>query len=168
MILISTIISSKGDKEMKKLVVLLLLVLCIPLAIFANDTRNVVGISHNMEVSVGIDLNSINVIRYEPPYYIVNVTEYHKNFAKGLWGMRTSQYFFDYNKQEIQTKTLKQYTSDGSSDFVEDEYYNTDLRTAQKDSLAYLIGNYIFYKSYGMYFSKELQDQYGNRDVLKK
>ena len=168
MILTSTIISSKGDKGMKKLVVLLLLMLCIPLAIFANDNRNIVGISHNMEVTVGIDLNSIKVIRYEPPYYVINVTEYHKNFAKGLLGMRESQYFFDYDKQEIQTKTLKQYTSDGSSNFVEDEYYNTDLRTAQKDSLAYLIGNYIFYKSYGMYFSQELQDKYGKSDVLKK
>lgn len=153
---------------MKKLVVLLLFVLCIPLAIFANDNQNIVAITHNMEVSVGIDVNSIKVARYEPPYYIINVTEYHKNFAKGLWGMRESQYFFDYDKREIQTKTLKQYTSDGSSPFTEDEYYNTDLRTASDGSLAYLIGNYIFYKSYGMYFSQELQDKYGKTDVLKK
>ena len=34
--------------------------------------------------------------------------------------------------------------------------------------IGYLIGNYVFYKAYGMYFSKELQEQYGNRDVLKK
>ena len=168
MILTSTIISSKGDKEMKKFVVLLLLVLCIPLTIFANDNRNIVGISKNMEFTIGIDTNSINVIRYDPPYYIISVDEYHQNFSKGLLGARKAQYFYNYKTREMETKTLKQYTSDGSSNFTEDEYYNTDLRPVREGTMAYLIGNYVFYKAYGMYFSKELQDQYGNRDVLKK
>ncbi len=168
MILTSTIISSKGDKKMKKLVVLLLLVLCIPLAIFANDDRNIVDVARNMEYNVGIDVNSIKVVRYQPPFYIINVDEYHQNFKDGLLGARHAQYFYDYDKQEIEMKTISQYTSDGASDFVEDEYYNKDLRPVSRDSIGYLIGNYVFYKAYGMYFSKELQDQYGTRDVLKK
>ena len=168
MILTSTIISSKGDMKMKKLVVLLLLVLCIPLAVFANGNRNIVGIVKNMEYNVGIDTNSIKVVRYQPPYYIINVDEYHQNFKDGILGARHAQYFYDYDKREMETKTLSQYTSDGSSEFVEDEYYNTDLQPVREGTMAYLVGNYVFYKAYGMYFSKDLQDQYGNRDALKK
>ena len=133
---------------MKKLLVLLLLVLCIPIAVFADGNRHIVGITKNMEYNVGIDTNSIKVVRYQPPFYIINVDEYHQNFSKGLLGAR--------------------HTSDGSSEFVEDEDYNTELRLVRKDTMGYLIANYVFYKAYGMYFSKELQDQYGKRDVLKQ
>lgn len=153
---------------MKKLIVLLLLVLCIPIAVFADGNRHIVGITKNMEYNVGIDTNSIKVVRYQPPFYIINVDEYHQNFSKGLLGARHAQYFYDYEKQEIETKTLSQYTSDGSSEFVEDEDYNTELRLVRKDTMGYLIANYVFYKAYGMYFSKELQDQYGKSDVLKQ
>lgn len=153
---------------MKKLVVLLLFVLCIPFAILANDNRNLVGIAQNMEFNIAIDTNSIKVVRYQPPYYIINVDEYHQNFKDGILGARHAQYFYDYEKQKLETKTLNQYTSDGSSDFVEDEYYNTDLQPVREGTMAYLVGNYVFYKAYGMYFSKELQNQYGNSDVLKK
>lgn len=153
---------------MKKLVVLLLFILCIPLAILANDNRNLVGIAQNMEFNIAIDTNSIKVVRYQPPYYIINVDEYHQNFKDGILGARHAQYFYDYEKQKLETKTLSQYTSDGSSDFVEDEYYNTDLQPVREGTMAYLVGNYVFYKAYGMYFSKELQNQYGNSDALKK
>ena len=65
---------------MKKLIVLLLLVLCIPIAVFADGNRHIVGITKNMEYNVGIDTNSIKVVRYQPPFYIINVD--HLNSLK--------------------------------------------------------------------------------------
>lgn len=153
---------------MKKLFLLFVCLFCIPTAIFASDNRNIVVIAHDVKATVGIDLNSINVIRYEPPYYIINVHEYYKDFSKGLLEARQAQYFFDYNKREIQMKTLKRYTSDGSTNFEEVESYDTDLQMVPKGTGAYLIGNYLFYKAYGMYFSKEMQEKYLGRDALKE
>lgn len=152
---------------MKKLLLFFICLFCIPTAIFASDNRNIVVIAHNVKVTVGIDLNSVNVIRYDPPYYVINVFEYYEDYSKGLLGARQAQYFFDYNTREIQRKTLNQYTSDGSTDFEEVEDYDTDLQMVSKDTGAYIIGNYLFYKAYGMYFSKEMQEKYLGRDVLK-
>lgn len=136
-----------------------------PIVSFAADT-NFISIFKNDTVTVYMDMNNIQVIRYEPPYYIIQEQELHKNFGKGLYGTRFVQYFYDYNKQTIKMKYLQSYTNDGTHSWNEDEYLDTSIREVPKDTAAYMIANYAFYKSYGMFFSKELQEKYGTFDPI--
>ena len=44
-----------------------------------------------------IDINSINVIRYAPPYYVINSSLYLVDYSNNAIAQLNSTYFYDYN-----------------------------------------------------------------------
>lgn len=146
-----------------------LLLLVIMLFAFSSvSAGTITSIQKTETADIGMDLNSIQVVRYNPPFYIIQVTEGQKNYATGKLGAANVQYFYDYKNQTIKTKWLNSYTSDNGTTFTKDEYTDTSLREVKPQTVAYFMANYAFFKAYGMFFSKDLQDRYGTTDPLTK
>lgn len=149
---------------MKKLLLTILCVLLCPLAV---NAVNYVQISMSIDAALFVDNDSISVIRYAPPYYVIQCDDRIHSFTMGKWAQTTSQYLYDYDNQIIKKRyvSMKERTEDSSwSNPIE----FTRIDNVSKNQANWLIANYIFYKAYNMYFSQDVQDEYGTTDPFNK
>ncbi len=134
-----------------------------------------------------VEIPSINVTRYNPPYYIINATVYTVQYKTNTISKTDATFFYDYNRSSemlnkkffdnmlifdeqkknsgIQWKMtgLTGYNFDGS---IYRSYHQISptnpkfaTQTATIASLGYVAATYSFYKAYNMYFNP-LADQY--------
>lgn len=83
---------------------MLLTILCVLIFPLAVNAVNYVQISKNIESAVFVDNDSISVIRYAPPYYVIQCDERIHSFTMGKWAQITSQYLYDYDNQIIKKR----------------------------------------------------------------
>ena len=54
-----------------------------------------------------VEIPSINVTRYNPPYYIINATMYMAEYETNIIGKTDTTFFYDYNRSsEVLKKEL--------------------------------------------------------------
>lgn len=134
-----------------------------------------------------VEIPSINVTRYNPPYYIINATFYTVEYETNTIAKVDSTFFYDYNRSsEVLNKKISDnmlifdeqeknsgiqwkmtgltgYNFDGSiySPYLYINPANSEFspQEAPITSLGYMAATYSFYKAYNMYFNP-LADQY--------
>ena len=134
-----------------------------------------------------VEIPSINVTRYNPPYYIINATMYIVQYETNTIGKADSTFFYDYNRSsEVLKKKLSnnmlileeqeknsgiQWKASGLIDYHFDgsiyrPYVHINPANPKFSpqvvpitSLGYMAATYSFYKSYNMYFNP-LADQH--------
>ena len=128
-----------------------------------------------------IDINNINVIRYAPPYYVINSSLYLVDYSNNAIAQLNSTYFYDYNnnvsstleksenKTDFTNKILKYagvkyrinsmqtYNFDGTA--ISITPYSESITTPTLLSPAYTAAMFTFYKSYNKYFNPPALNQ---------
>mgnify|MGYP003092334856 FL=1 len=122
-----------------------------------------------------VDISSINVIRYAPPYYVINSSLYLVDYSKSAIAQINSTYFYDYsqnvtstlekskNKEEFTNSILKYAgvkhkinsmpTYDFSGNVLSTTPYSGNITTPALLSPAYTAAMFSFYNSYKEYFN---------------
>ena len=128
-----------------------------------------------------VEIPSINVTRYNPPYYIINATMYMVEYETNIIGKTDTTFFYDYNRSsEVLKKELPdnmlileeqeknsgiQWKMTGVTDYHFDgSIYRPYLHInpanpkfsseeAPITSPAYMAATYSFYKAYNMHFN---------------
>ena len=184
----------KRGAIMKKLFLLLAIFSLFTMSAFAislDELRNSPGrykhIYADQTLDGYIEIPSINVTRYNPPYYIINATIYIVQYETNTISKADSTFFYDYNRSsEVLKKKLSnnmlileeqeknsgiQWKASGLTDYHFDGsiympylYINPanpkfSPKEAPITSLGYMAATYSFYKAYNMYFNP-LADQY--------
>ena len=179
---------------MKKLFLLLMIFSLCTISAFAvsldelrNSPERYKHISADQTLDGYIEIPSINVTRYNPPYYIINATIYTVDYETNTIGKADATFFYDYNRSsEVLNKKISDnmlifdeqeknsgiqwkmtgltgYNFDGSiyKPYLQINPTNPEFApdTATFISLAYIAATYSFYKAYNMYFNP-LADQY--------
>ena len=179
---------------MKKLFLLLMIFSLCTISAFAvsldelrNSPERYKHISADQTLDGYIEIPSINVTRYNPPYYIINATIYTVDYETNTIGKADATFFYDYNRSSevlkkelpdnmlileeqeknsgIQWKLsgLTDYHFDGSIDRPYLHINSGDPMFSPEEapitSLGYMAATYSFYKSYNMYFNP-LADNY--------
>ena len=134
-----------------------------------------------------IDINSINVMRYNPPYYTINATTYTVAYDKTVIMQLDNIFFYNYNQSvnslvkkfitpeeitarvkedtgiKFQIKGAALFNYDGS---IQETYHQYDLSNSMYKPLkahifsaSYMSALYSFYKSYNMYFNPPSKGQ---------
>ncbi len=134
-----------------------------------------------------VEIPSINVVRYSPPYYVINSRAYIVSYENNVITAIDMTYFYDYNQSvaslvnkldtvEEVLKSLKndsgiKYQMKGSISFNYDgtpigtyTKYNLSnpkygLQKANMTSVPYATATYSFYKSYNLYFNPPADNQ---------
>lgn len=133
-------------------------------ASFLDDNPNrYVKLDTTPKSTVYVDTSSINVIRYEPPYYVIQVNDYFVNYEYGIIKLCVDQYFYNYSDRTIERKVIDGYAYTSHGTIESHTHDRTGLIDLPDHSVGWDIGNYIFHKSYNMYFSPELQERFGNK-----
>ena len=134
-----------------------------------------------------IDINSISVMRYNPPYYTINATTYIVAYDKTVIMQLDNIFFYNYNQsvnslvkkfitpEEVTARIKKDtgiksqikgaavFNYDGS---IQETYHQYNLSNsryiplkANNFSPAYMSALYSFYKSYNIYFNPPSEGQ---------
>ena len=123
----------------------------------------------NAEYAIFVDSDSIESLRYSPPYYTLKCTAYHVDYLQDVIDLFTININYDishrdFNPNKEKTSELGIYISDHYEDtwLLNGNYQSSDSfvnnRNCDIDSPNYHIANYLFYKAYGEYYGP----QFGN------
>ena len=185
----------KRGAIMKKLFLLLAIFSLFTMSAFAvsldelrNSPERYKHIYADQTLDGYIEIPSINVTRYNPPYYIINATIYIIQYKTNIISKADHTFFYDYNRSSevlnkkisdsmlifdeleknsgIQRKMtgLTSYNFDGSIYKPYRQISSTNPKFAPKTatiaSLGYLAATYSFYKAYNMYFNQLFDEDF--------
>lgn len=146
---------------MKKILLTLFISLGITIPCFANFLSDNPGqyqkIDRTPKATVYVDKDSVSVIRYEPPYYVIQANTFFVQYDQGIIKRCTDRYFYDYKNQTIQRQVLDAYTYNEDGSIANHTGDNVPLMLMQSHTVGWDIANYIFFKSYNTFFSNELK-----------
>ena len=135
-------------KYMKKIFVLLLVMVCsLFTPVLATDFARV---SSDITQDWYIDIDSVNVIRYEPPLYTIDAVVKHIDLEKGSIVLYRFRFFYDIDTKEMKLSMMERSRDDGNTwDYIP----NRKAAYMPKGTHGYTVGDAAFYKAYRMWFS---------------
>lgn len=153
---------------MYKKLILLLIVFLVPFHINANifeNNNNYIKVSTSFTGSDYLDKNTINVIRYDPPFYIIECDIYGYNYAYDnyRYSYHKMQFFYNYDAKTMAYKYIRESTSNTFDTIYTKNVYkvNQDVHLLKLDKSYKELppfakcGNIAFYLCYGINFINE-------------
>lgn len=105
-----------------------------------------------------VDLDSINVIRYDPPYYVIQAETYVFDYVKHLDMRYVNQYFYNYDNKNINWQVNAMAKCDENrniSNEVTLEDGKQPYLALGKTSPGYRAAKIVFEKAYDIPFTKK-------------
>ena len=141
---------------MKKIIMILIAIVSLSTGIVYS--QHFVKFQQNITTEFYIDIDSVTVQKYEPPYYVIDVTYGAKNLGQQeIYAIR-ERFLYDYDRQEAKYILLAENHKDkygnwtGWRDFSNQEA--SDVHDVHYKTLAYKLANLAFYKAYRIDFYK--------------
>lgn len=135
-----------------------------------------------------VDISSVNVVRYNPPYYIINAKAYAVYYDTNTITLYDNSYYLNYDRSlnrliplygEDKARGVAEwkrdsgikwnplglavYNFDGSTKiaYTASDYVGESYSIPAKPlSPAYMAGMYAFYKAYNTYFNPPMKGQF--------
>lgn len=162
-----------STKKLNIIFIILCVVISFPTICFANyfddNPKRYLNYYSSEQYTCYADLDSVNVVRYNPPYYAIDITEYTIDYVNQATFASLVRFYYNYDKQTMRfilIKAAPASSEDGTSKLDNVPiYFNTiypsNIKTinncplAEKYSGNYLLGEIAFLKAYHMFFTKE-------------
>lgn len=144
--------------------ILMILVAIVSLSTSIVCAQHFVGFQQNITTESYIDLDSVAVKKYAPPYYIIEVTYGHKLLGQQeIYAIR-ERFLYDYDRQEIKVSHVAQNHKDKYGNWTGwVDYATREPADVQPGTIGYTLANLAFYKAYHMVFNKEFQVKNANK-----
>ncbi len=121
------------------------------------DTSRYIKQGDSITLDVYIDRNSVVVVRYAPPYYVIQGKIIYVDYpANELWES-IEKYYYDYSSKDMKMQNIQltTYTFNGEQidldNFQSNLYYRTPSSVSW-GSNGFSCGNILFYLCYNMLF----------------
>jgi hypothetical protein len=102
-------------------------------------------------------MDTVSVLRYDPPYYQIKADTYYFDYVQHAGIMKTMIFYYDYNHQTICSQWISIYSCDENGNLGKGAPINMDsLLAMKKYGPGYLAGEMAFIKAYNMPFTKNL------------
>lgn len=75
-------------------------------ATFLDDNPRFVQVGHDDTTESYIDMNTIQSVRYDPPYYIIRATVVTYDYANNTVQGYDNNFFYNFKAQTVKTQTL--------------------------------------------------------------
>lgn len=159
--------------KFKIIISALCIVISIPTICFANyfdnNPKRYFNYYNSEQYSAYADVDSVNVVRYNPPYYVIDITEYTIDYVNQATIASLLRFYYNYDKQTMRfilIKAAPASSEDGTSKLDNvpiyfNSIYPSNIKTIDKCPLVekysgnYLLGETAFFKAYHMFFTKE-------------
>ncbi|WP_304067851.1 hypothetical protein [Megamonas hypermegale] len=151
-----------------KSIIFIAILFIIPANCFANyftdNPNRYINTFNSEQFSEYTDLNSVNVVRYYPPYYVIDITVYVIDYFNQHTLAVIERFYYNYDQQTMRLKMIKVADAsaengtsqlDNTKPMPETAYTIDTMPIVKKYSSEYLVGEIAFMKAYRMFFTKE-------------
>lgn len=156
---------------MKRIIILLTLIVSMYFTVtqanYFDDNKNFIATGSSMESKTYIDINSVQVTRYSPPYYIIQANTYFFNYKDSIITKQIEQYFYDYDTKQIKMLILGMYRCDESGNVSKGMMFPIENRpyiNLPTNSVGYISASLAFYKAYRIIFADPHSTNNPNRN----
>lgn len=148
----------EGDHEMAKKIISLLLGLVMlgctfASAMFFDDSPRYIQVGRSDITSSYLDVNSIQSVRYDPPYYIIRATivtyDYSRNTTTGL----ENNFFYNFNAQTVKAQLISSCAYDDAGNPTgQQAYTGQEVNACDRHSVNGTAADKAFFNCYSMTF----------------
>lgn len=135
---------------MKKLMYIFLVVCIYIVGISYSHAENFVKVGYNQLVTVYVDTDSIQVIRNEPPFYVIRYREMTKDYQQNTMNIWEQEAYYDESntaKIPIRARSLGRISFDLNGKFL-DSYRSVGILYRMNDGLNLDQVNFVFYRAF--------------------
>lgn len=119
-----------------------------------------VGISHGMTDKTYLDLNSVKVVRYDPPFYVIEGDILVEDYESGKNYLFSEKYFYDYNRRSVKYKIPYTYLEREGDWVLASTDIDGKLHEVNIGTQAGNVADALFYWCYKMYFYEQSQQNF--------
>lgn len=125
-------------------------------ATFLDDNPRFVQVGHNDTTESYIDMNTIQSVRYDPPYYIIRATVVTYDYANNTVQGYDNNFFYNFKAQTVKTQTLGDVSYDLQGNVLSTSALpNPEVKTTDRLSVNGHAANRAFRTCYDMNFFQE-------------
>ncbi|MGE1061409.1 hypothetical protein NXG27_02040 [Megasphaera paucivorans] len=122
-------------------------------AMFFDDNPRYIQVGHSDTTISYMDMNSIQSIRYDPPFYMIRATvityDYTRNTATGF----ENNFFYNFNAQTVKAQLIGAYSYDTIGKAVSRQQFDgQDPNLCDQYSVNGIAANKAFFNCYNMTF----------------
>lgn len=136
---------------MKKVLVMLLVMVGLLAVPNVSLAANWVTVNRKIDSEYAIDLDSVRVIRYDPPFYVIEdierLTKYSGGSIEGIY-----RYFYDYDNKEVRRQDIALRDVGDSWTYAVDVGAERPPEIAKEGTIGEVLANLAFQKAYNMRF----------------
>ena len=115
-----------------------------------------VQVGHNDTTESYIDMNTIQSVRYDPPYYIIRATVVTYDYANNTVQGYDNNFFYNFKAQTVKTQTLGDVSYDLQGNVLSTSALpNPEVKTTDRLSVNGHAANRAFRTCYDMNFFQE-------------
>lgn len=114
-------------------------------------------VSANINTTTYLDMDSIQLVRSDPPYYVIEGNIFKENYETSWIGKIKVKFFYDYRNKIMKAKFENGAVYDQNGRYLYPEAFNISRKNLQevlKTTIGRQIGNICFRKLYGIYFDE--------------
>ena len=135
---------------MKKLIYIFLVVCIYIVGSNCTQAENFVKVGYNQLVTVYVDTDSIQIIRNEPPFYVIRYREMSKDYQQNTMDIWEQEAYYDESnraKIPIRARSLGRISFDLNGRFL-DSYRSVGILYRMNDGLNLDQVNFVFYHAF--------------------
>lgn len=123
---------------------------------FLNNNPRFVQVGHDDTTESYIDMNTIQSVRYDPPYYIIRATVVTYDYANNTLQGYDNNFFYNFKSQSVKTQTLGDVGYDPAGNILSTlALANPEVKTTDRLSANGNAANRAFRACYNMNFFQE-------------
>ena len=134
---------------MKRLIYIFLVVCIYIVGANHSQAENFVKVGYNQLVTVYVDTDSIQVVRNEPPFYVIRYKEMLKNYQQNEISIGEKEAYYDESNTRIPIKarTIERVLYDLNGQYI-DSYRLDGIFYRMNDGLNLDQVNFVFYHAF--------------------
>lgn len=135
---------------MKKLMYIFLLICIYMVGANYSKAENFVKVGYNQLVTVYVDTDSIQVVRNDPPFYVIRYKEMSKNYQQNTMNIWEQEAYYDESydaKKPLKYRGIGRVSFDLNGRFIESNHLTTTF-FSWRNGLTTDAANFVFYKAF--------------------
>ncbi|WP_127011159.1 hypothetical protein [Veillonella sp. CHU594] len=135
---------------MKKLMYIFLVICIYMVGANYSKAENFVKVGYNQSVTVYVDTDSIQVVRNDPPYYMIRYREMFKNYQQNTMDIWEQEVYYDESydaTKPLKYRAIGRTSFDLNGRFIESNHLTT-MFISWKNGLSADAANFVFYKAF--------------------
>lgn len=123
------------------------------MAMFFDDNPRYIQVGRSDLTTSYLDVNSIQSVRYDPPFYMIRATIVTYDYSIGMTTGLENNFFYNFKGQTVKAQLVSVYTYDDAGNPMSQQIYSgQEVNACDRNSVNGTAANKAFFNCYNMTF----------------